>query len=724
MTFINEAYCRCFDKKRAELLNKRVPPEQDRARIEAFFETLGAENPVATHEHRVILPNGEVAWHRWRYHAIFDETGVVVEYQGTGYDITEQHHSQEALELAERRMRSVVATLPDPVFVIDEDGRYLEFLSESGSELYSEALLADYLPAQTTRQCLDTIAKTLSSGLTQTIVYALEAPTGTRWFECRTYPLKRHDQETGSVIWVSRDITATHQIEEEVRKLQRAVQQCSSMVMITDLKGDLEFVNERFCEVTGYSKEEVLGRNPRFLQGDGTGQEVYRTLWETISSGHTWRGEFHNRKKNGELYWELASIGPVKDASGDTTHFLAIKEDISEPKRLDQERRALQAQLVQAQKLETLGTLAGGIAHDFNNILAPIMGYSEMALKKTDESSRVHTYLDYILTSANRARELVDQILTFSRAGERPKHPVAIHLIVKEAADLLRAWIPANVQIRTDIDTYCGNVNSDPTQLNQVLMNLCTNAVHAMRKSGGELDICLERVVDSAPQTSQGALSNGDWIHLAVSDTGVGMDKTTQERVFEPFFTTKSVDEGSGLGLSVVHGILKSFGAAVTVESEPGKGSTFHIYFPPGENISQVQVADDGISFRGNASILFVDDEEPIALMMKEVLDDLGYKLTIETRACRALEILLEHGDDFDLVISDQNMPDMTGCDLAEKLGELMPEMPFILFSGYNEVIDEGEISRLGICQYLKKPMSIGAMCRAIEQTLVQLKEG
>jgi len=721
VTFVNEALCRCFDQKREQLIgHKSLPHFPDPAVAEVFIARLRAERS-ASHDTAFVLPNGEKQWHRWCYRAILNDTGTVVEYLGTGYDVTQQYLSQKALQFADRRLRSVLATFPDPVFVIDENGRYLEVLSEVG-EHYCGALMSDFLPADTSRRCLAAIGQTLTSERSQTVVYSLEAPTLTRWFECRTFPLKQPDQ-VGSVIWVSRDITLTHQAEEQVRKLSRAVQQSSSMVMITDLKGNLEFVNERFCETTGYSQEEVIGRNPRFLKGDGTGQKAYRNLWETINDGCTWRGEFHNRKKNGELYWESATIGPVKDALGDTTHFLAIKDDISERKRLDQERQALQAQLFQAQKLETLGTLAGGIAHDFNNILAPIMGYSEMALNKTDESSRVHTYLGYILSSANRARELVDQILTFSRADKRPQQPVAIHLIIKEAANLLRAWIPGNIEIRTAIDGSCGMVNSDPTQLNQVLMNLCTNAVHAMRDKGGKLDICLERMLDSAPQTSQGPLSFGDWIHLAVSDTGTGMDTATQERIFEPFFTTKAVDEGTGLGLSVVHGILKSHGAAVTVESEPGKGSTFHIYFPPSKDASPIHFAENAMTLRGNARILFVDDEEPIALMMKEVLDDLGFQLTIETRASRALEIIEKRGKDFDLVISDQNMPDMTGCDLAEQIAAFLPEMPFILFSGYNEVVNEEEISRLGIRQYLKKPMSIRVMCLAIEQALIQLEE-
>lgn len=387
--------------------------------------------------------------------------------------------------------------------------------------------------------------------------------------------------------------------------------------------------------------------------------------------------------------------------------------------RAEEAKKRLETRLRQAQKLETIGTLAGGIAHDFNNILTPIFGYLALVQQDMSIESSTREKLEHVDKAAKRARDLVQQILVFSRQVEQERRPVQVHILVKEALKLLKATLPSTIEMRQNIDIGSGQVLADPTQIHQVLMNLCTNAYHAMHESGGVLEVNLSSIgVDTEFASLHPNLQVGPHIRIAVSDTGHGMDNETVEHIFEPFYTTKEVGEGTGLGLSVVHGIVVSLGGEITVYSDPGKGTTFLVYLPQvGSEVEQEDLRDETI-LEGSERILFVDDEYMITQLGKEMLTGFGYDVTVKTVSTEALEEFRTHPDDFDLVITDQTMPVMTGIKLAGELLSIRPDIPIILTSGFNEAITTEKIKEVGIRKFVLKPFYSPEFSRIIRQVL------
>jgi CheY-like chemotaxis protein len=362
--------------------------------------------------------------------------------------------------------------------------------------------------------------------------------------------------------------------------------------------------------------------------------------------------------------------------------------------------------LHQAQKLEAIGTLAAGIAHDFNNILAAIMGYTEITKLRIEQPS-LHGYLDHVLEACDRAKKLVYQILTFSRMTEQERKPVDISLIIKEALRLVRATLPSVIEIQENIAAGTHTVVADPTQLHQVFVNLCTNAAHAMRQTGGVLEICLENVEITAEMTlCKPDMSPGSYMKLSVRDTGGGIAPDVMDRIFEPFFTTKGKGEGTGLGLSVVYGIVKGCGGTITVESAPGTGAIFSVYIPAISDSRESKLKTSDALPVGKERILFVDDEEAIANMSREMLESLGYTVTTATNSLNALEMFRNSTGEFDLVITDMTMPGITGVDLSKEILKVRGDTPIILCSGFNELITEDKAKALGIRGFAMKPFN------------------
>ncbi|MEW6288649.1 MAG: cache domain-containing protein [Thermodesulfobacteriota bacterium] len=395
-------------------------------------------------------------------------------------------------------------------------------------------------------------------------------------------------------------------------------------------------------------------------------------------------------------------------------------DDVTEQVDAETEKTKLLTQLQHAQKMEAIGALASGIAHDFNNILTPILGYADMIRNETPEDSHVCAYLTAVLSAGNRAKDLVSQILSFSRQREQERQPVHIHLIVKEALKLLRASIPTTIDIQTDIDQKCCQVLADPSQIHQIVMNLCTNSYHAMRATGGVLAVSLAPI-DIGPEDAKNIspdLDPGPYVHLAIKDSGHGMDHMTMERIFEPYFTTKKEGEGTGLGLSVVHNIVKSHGGHVTAASELGKGATFHVYLPrlPQAGAPLAQVLET--LPLGNERILLVDDEEVIMRMEELMLTDLGYRVTALKNSEQAWLTFSARPDDFDLIITDMTMPHMTGLELTQKILALRPDIPIIMCTGFSELVNEEQAKEHGVREYLMKPVMKRDMSYAIRKAL------
>ena len=439
-----------------------------------------------------------------------------------------------------------------------------------------------------------------------------------------------------------------------------------------------------------------------------------------IKSGTPFQMELRMRTRDGGWKWILARGKAIEtDDTGTPVRMLGTHTDITHQKQME-------AKLQQSQKLESIGTLAGGIAHDFNNILSSIYGYTELARSETSNPEKLRGYLDQIMKGGERAKDLVQHILTFSRKKEKEMKPLQPSLVIKEAIKLLRSSIPTTIDIEQKITTEA-YILADPTQIHQIVMNLCTNAYHAMRDTGGILGITLQEVESSEVETiSKHDLTSGRFLQLIISDTGKGMDEKTKTKIFEPYFTTKKQGEGTGLGLAVVHGIVKSHGGSIDVWSDSGQGSTFYVYLPVYENeVENVITKQQEIILRGNnETILMVDDEPEIVDIIGAHLKSHGYRVYEFTNAVEAFQEFQQQPKKYDLVLTDMTMPFMTGSALAQKMMDIRPDLPIILLTGHSDLVNREKAMAMGINTYLEKPinkkMLLSAVSRLLDQTKLQ----
>ena len=433
-----------------------------------------------------------------------------------------------------------------------------------------------------------------------------------------------------------------------------------------------------------------------------------------LSGQETQPLEHRIRRKDGLTWWVRTTLVPHYDSQGNLLSYDGLVLDLSEQKRLE-------AGVRQVQKMEAIGTLAGGIAHDFNNILAAIVGYTQLAREDVPEDRRAQANLEEVLKAALRAKDLVRQILTFSRQKEEERTPLSIGPLVKEALRMLRASLPTSIEIRQHIKCKSDFVLADPTQIHQVLMNLCANAAHAMREKGGVLRISLEDIdVDSDAAGKRQDLEPGPYVHLTVSDTGRGMTPGVQEKIFEPYFTTKKTGEGTGMGLAVVHDIVKSYQGAIEVHSEPGKGTTFRVFLPRIEGEVKPETMMPDVVPEGNERILFVDDEAALANLGKYMLERLGYQVESRTSSIEALEAFRAQPDRFDLVITDMTMPNMTGMELAKEIIGIRPTLPVVICTGYSDLISEDKAKAMDIREFIMKPVIKREIAHAVRRVLDQ----
>ncbi|MFP4419642.1 MAG: cache domain-containing protein [Desulfococcaceae bacterium] len=520
------------------------------------------------------------------------------------------------------------------------------------------------------------------------------------------------DPETGApgLLGIRMDVTEQWRYERERLRLRTAIQQASETVLITDAGGRIEYVNPAFERVSGYSLHEVAGKTPAFLQSGKHSDGFYRELWETLAADRSWRGRIINRRKDGGLFHVDATISPVMDKHGRRIHFVSIQRDVTHEVELEMELR-------QAQKMEAIGTLAGGIAHDFNNILFPILGYTEMTLEELPEGGTAWENLREIHRAVNRARDLIGQILTFSRMDAQERRPLRLAPIIKESMKLLRASIPTTIAIETDLDVAAGPVLADPTRVQQILINLCTNAYHAMRERGGRMVVRLREADSAVGPKRPPTLPPGRWVCVSVSDTGVGMTPEVAEKIFEPYFTTRERGEGTGMGLAMVHGIVKDLAGEITVESRMGEGSEFRIWLPLADSLAgpETEMPPEPAS-GGTEHILVVDDEIAISEMMRLILTRLGYAVTAHTHPDDAWASFRERPDDYDLLISDMTMPGRTGLELARGIQTLRPGFPVVLCTGYSEKL-AGETDN-GITEVIRKPVAKNDLAAAVRRAL------
>lgn len=503
-------------------------------------------------------------------------------------------------------------------------------------------------------------------------------------------------------------------MQDENVRLVMAVEQAAEIIVITDAEGNIQYVNPSFEQITGYKKNEAVGQNPRILKSGKQNTEFYKDFWDTITAGKVWRGQLINRKKDGSLYHEDASISPIRDTSGKITNYVAVKHDITT--EIEMEKK-----LAQAHKMEAIGTLAGGIAHDFNNILSAIIGYSEMAIYDLEKNSLAAENIKQILTAGYRAKELVKQILSVSRINDDKKAPLRLSHIVKEAVKLLRASLPATIEIQLDLKTNEDRIMGDPVGVHQVLLNLCTNAAHAMEEQGGLLQIRLECIpLEEKEILLFPGLKPGNFIKLSIIDTGTGIPNNIIERIYDPYFTTKEHGKGTGLGLALVHSVVRSHSGSITVQSEPGKGTTFEVYFPSIEDDLPLLLteAEPVPMATRHENILIVDDEPMLTDIASQMLVKLGYNVKAYNFPEEALKVFESDPDAFDLIITDMTMPKLTGDNLAQQIKRIRPDIPLILCTGYSEHITLKKASSAGINHFLMKPLTLHQVSSTVRDIL------
>ncbi len=508
--------------------------------------------------------------------------------------------------------------------------------------------------------------------------------------------------------------------EEELNKLSRAVEQSASTIIITDSQGYIEYANPRLAETSGYSLAEILKQHTRIFKSGLTSPEMYQQLWETITAGKEWRGEFHNRKKNGELYWESTSISPIKNADGVITHFLAVKEDITERKQAEETRSKLEEQLRQAQKMESIGQLASGVAHDFNNLLTVIHGYADLIQHKIGPGGPLAEDLEQIRRASERAATLTRQLLAFSRQQVLSPTILDLNDLVTDLHKMLGRLIGEDIRLTTILEPELWAITADPGQIEQVVMNLVVNARDAM-PTGGKVTIETKNIhLDEGYAQTHFEVPIGPCVMLTVTDTGHGMDKQTLTRIFEPFFTTKEQGKGTGLGLATVYGIIKQSGGDITVYSEPGQGTTFSIYLPATEENSDTSLPahqNQSLTRHRSETILLVEDNDLVRNIVHDVLQTEGYTILETDSGAEALLIARQEQGKIDLLLTDVVMPEMSGGELAEQLQALYPQIKVLFMSGYTDVVVRQKLLSAEI-EFISKPFSPGSLAEKVHQVL------
>jgi PAS domain S-box-containing protein len=588
-----------------------------------------------------------------------------------------------------------VWNIPEDVISLQDDNRVLPFALRQVKNPESFLEKIEYLNAHETEESRDEIE--LRDG---------------RSFDRYSSPLRDSNGKLLGRIWYFRDITEHKRSEAERARLVAAIEQSAEAVVITNPRGDIEYVNPAFSWITGYSREEALGQNPRILKSERQDPLFYQEIWATILGGRTWKGELINRKKDGKLYTEQMAITPVRGPRGEITHFIATKQDVTE-------RKTLEAQLQQAAKMEAVGRLAGGVAHDFNNLLTIINGYSELLLETLGSDHGARIYVSEVRNAGDRAASLTRQLLAFSRRQVLAPQVLSLNSVVANVDSMLRRLIGEDIKLRTALEPSLGRVKADPGQIEQVIMNLAVNARDAM-PAGGNLTIETANVdLDESYARSHVTVKPGPHVMLAIADTGVGMSPETMARIFEPFFTTKGLGKGTGLGLATVYGIVKQSGGSIWVYSELGHGTVFKVYLPAvGEDLDTGGVATEAGSASGTETVLVVEDEESVRSLIRLALASGGYKVMETDDADTALAMCTNQREPIHLLLSDVVMPKMSGPGVAAKVTAVRPEIKVLFMSGYTDdaIVHHGVLTA-GV-PFIQKPFSPAMLRKKIREVL------
>ncbi|MBK7002540.1 MAG: PAS domain S-box protein [Rhodoferax sp.] len=694
------------------------------AHIESHFD---ARKPFSI-EYRLMRHDGQYRWILDMGQPMLDADGAFTGYVGTCIDVTER----KQLEL-EREMFQTFFSMSQEMMAITGYDGYFKRVNHAFTEVLGytrEELLArpfyELIMPEDRQATQDEIQKQFNGGVTRQFQNRYCCKDGT----IRILSWNAIADQTRQVRYATaRDVTDLRAAQGQLTRLGLAMEQTSQSVIITNKDACIEYVNRAFCEISGYVPEEIIGQNPRMLQSGLTPKDTYTRMWAALGRGDTWQGEFTNRRKNGALYVESVLISPVRQLDGSISHFLALKEDITERLRKEEEQKSLEKQLQQAQKMEVIGHLTGGIAHDFNNILASILGYAEIIHMSADStfSPKSRDYVREILQAGIRAKELVQQLLTFSQRRDTAVEAIHALPIVKEVIKLLQSTLPKSINITmhmTAAHQELPQVMISSVQLHQILMNLGVNARNAI-ETVGTIAFIVEPVTLEVDHYCHSCHQNftGDYLMIGVQDSGAGIPEHIRLRVFDPFFTTRAVGLGSGLGLSVVHGIVHAAKGHIGMHTEAGKGTDMRIYLPAyrGDTARHVQHAEAHTEvLASTARVLVVDDEQAIVGVATALLESMGCEVVGFTYPAEALRMFYDKPNGFDLVITDLTMPELSGAELARTMLSIRPELPIIMCSGYSAALDETAALEIGIRRFLMKPVPAKVLLDAVKKCLAQ----
>lgn len=699
------------------------PPELAAEYRAAELKVLGGE-PLVDHEGNGIGPNGQKCTHLTTKVPFRDSQGRVQGLVGIGRDITERKRAEETFAAQQKLLDNLIAAVPDLVYFKDRESRFIRineaYAKRAGLNDVKSAIGKtdfDIFGEAHARQAYEDEQRILSTG--QPIINKEERedwPDGrVTWAISTKMPLLDSGGKTIGTMGISRDITERKQSEESHQRLATVVEQATEAVVITDIDGKILYVNPAFEAVTGYSQKEVTGRNPRFLKSGNHDDTFYKRMWTVLANGEVWSGRLVNKRKDGTLFEEEATISPVRDSNGRITNYVAVKRDVTREVMLENQFR-------QSQKMEAFGQLAGGVAHDFNNLLTVIQGSASLLLNPQLNSEERSSCSRQIVQAAERAAGLTRQLLMFSRKHALQVVTVNLNEIVGNMTKMLQRILGEDIVLRAEYDPKIAAISADAGMMEQVLLNLAVNSRDAMPKGGQLLIATSQQKLGANHPQLPADIEPGTYVCLKVTDTGCGIAPAVLPHIFEPFFTTKETGKGTGLGLATVYGIVQQHHGWITAKSEPGQGATFCVFLPAAAGTPVKPETTTLVRLpRGTETILLTEDEPAVRVLASNILRRCGYTILSAESGIAALEIWREYRDKIQMLLTDIIMPDgITGYDLAQQLQSERPQLKVIYTSGYTGDILSRYPTLIHDHPFLQKPYQPYQLAQTVRDCLDQ----
>ncbi len=719
--YANNRLCEILGRSRQEIIGhdfrEFLTKDSVDLVIERYRKRQRGEHVPSRYEFKVVRKDGQERTVEISSAIIKNSKGQVLTIAQI-QDITEHRQAEQALIESEKKYRLIVENAHDGIEITQDDRimfcnpRFAQMLGYSVDELkdipfnkiYSEKAIKELYERQKKRQAGLPVPKRYKTTLKRKDGRLIDVEVS---YEIIDY------QGRPATFAIIRDISEQTRAQMELERLMTAIEQAAESILITDLTGKIQYVNPAFEKISGYRKEEAIGQTPRILKSGKHDLAFYENLWSTIINGQIWQGRSTNKRKNGELFTEEKTISPVRDAEGNITYFVAVGRDVSQQILLEQ-------QLHQSQKMESIGRLAGGVAHDYNNMLTVILGNAQLGMSKMDKNNPFFDYFAKIHQAASRSAEITKQLLAFARKQTIEPKVLDLNDTIENMLKMLRRLIGEDIDLAWLPCSNLWTVKLDPSQVDQILVNLIVNARDAIQGVGKITIETENRIIDDDYCATHAGFTPGEFVMLAVSDNGCGMKKDILDKIFEPFFTTKETGKGTGLGLATVYGIVKQNNGFINVYSEPGKGSTFKIYIPKYKGKEKLSAnRQDSVLLMGKGErILLVEDDNTILEFARNLLKELGYQVEAVSEPQQALELIKKSNKEFDLLLTDVIMPEMSGKELANQIKKQLPEIKVIFMSGYtaNAIAHHGVLDK-GI-NYLQKPFTIHQIASKLREVL------